>query len=165
VLVSGALLCPLGSLLAAPAWADDATPPAAATATVGIGEPAYAEATPTPSEWPDSGGWIIGGTLQEGSTAGTPAVAPAQPARPVAPVSRPVSKPTAKPVTVTAPAAPVQTVVAPSRRAVAATAPTALPFTGPGRLPVQLGLGGGLVLMGAGIVAMTRTKGTSAPVG
>jgi hypothetical protein len=41
--------------------------------------------------------------------------------------------------------------------------PTALPFTGPGRLTVQLTLGGGLVLLGGALTMAAGRKGTFAP--
>jgi len=41
--------------------------------------------------------------------------------------------------------------------------PTALPFTGPGRLTVQLTLGAGLVLLGGAVTVAAGTKRTSAP--
>ena len=156
--LAGVVLVPIAGLLAAPAYADDASSTVSATPTVGIGEPSYAEAPspmPSASEWPESGGWIIGGTLQEGTAAG-PKVAPAKPVRaqPAAPA------PVARPVTVTAPAARPQTVTAP----VAGATPTALPFTGPGRLTVELGLGAGLVLLGGVMTIGARTKGTFAPL-
>ena len=162
--LTGVVLVPVAGLLAAPAFADDAAPAASATPTVGIGEPAFVDASPAPtaSEWPDSGGWIIGGTLQEGTAAGpkaAPAKAPAK--APVkAPTKPAVAAPPARVVTVTAPAARPQTVTGPA----ATAAPTALPFTGPGRLATQLTAGVGLVLVGGVLTGSVRTKRTMTPL-
>jgi hypothetical protein len=142
VALTGAVLLPVAGFFATSAYADDAAgAPASATPTVDIGEPAYTELTPDPvtGELPASGGWIIGGTLQEGSQAA----------------------PAAKPVTVKAPAARPVTVSGPARPAAPAVqsgAPTALPFTGPGRLYVQLTLGAGLVLLGVGLTSAAGAK-------
>ena len=157
--LAGVVLVPTGAILAAPAYADDAASPVSATPTVSIGEPAYAELpTPAASEWPDSGGWIIGGTLQEGTVAGPK----------TAPVKAPVKAPAAQPAR-PAPAAPVArsvTVTGPVPQDTTAGSeamPTALPFTGPGRLTVQLTLGGGLVLLGGAMTIVAGRKGTFAP--
>jgi hypothetical protein len=151
VALTGAVLIPGLGLLASSAYADDAVAPASATPTVDIGEPAYVEEEPdtAPDDFPSSGGWIIGGTLQEGSQTAAPPAA-----------SAPV-----KPVTVTAPAARPVTVVAPAQPTPRVGEATVLPFTGPGRLSVQLTVGSGLVLLGVVLTAATRPKGTLRHVG
>jgi hypothetical protein len=165
VALTGAVLVPVAGLLAAPAYAEDAAG-SSATPTVDIGEPAFVEETPDPVTGlypgqavpgtdgvPGTGGWITGGTLQEGSQAAGPVAAP---------------KPAVRPVTVTAPAARPVTVSRPARRArptAGGTAATVLPFTGPGRLSVQLTVGAGMVLVGVVLSAVTRSKGTSEHAG
>ena len=158
-----AVLVPSGVLLAAPALAEDQD----ATVTSDIGEPAYEEATPDPvtglypgqyvpatESSPATPGWITGGTLQEGVVA--------------APVSKPAAKPAAKPAVVkpvakpaTAPQ-PAPVVQGPTARRTSPTGaagePTALPFTGPGRLVLQVGVGGALVLGGAFVLVAARPR-------
>ena len=157
LVLTGVVLVPSGVLLAAPSYAEDAA--AAATPTADIGEPAYAEATPDPvtglypgqaapatDELPATGGWIIGGTLQESTVVQAPAAAPQAPT---------VQAPPARPVTVTAPT-PVH-----RRSSVGSTptdVPTVLPFTGPGRLELQLGLGSAFVLFGAVVLVFGRSR-------
>lgn len=158
LVLTGAVLVPSGLLLAVPSYADDSNP--AATATADIGEPAYEEATPDPvtglypgqaapatDDYPATGGWIIGGTLQEGTQVEAPAAAP-QPAT--------VQAPPARPVTVTAPTRVHRRTAV---RTSPADVPAVLPFTGPGRLELQLGVGGVLVAFGAVVLVIGRPRG------
>ena len=156
--LTGMVIVPSGLLLAAPSYAEDVVP---ATPTADIGEPAYAEATPDPvtglypgqavpatDDYPATGGWIIGGTLQEGTQVEAPAAAP----KPVT-----VKAPPARPVTVTA---PVRVHRRTSVRSTPTDVPAVLPFTGPGRLELQLGLGGALVALGAVALVVGRPRGS-----
>ena len=169
-LLASAVLLPTGLLVAVPASAEDEPVSSSveeATPTAEIGEPAYEEAQPDPvtglypgqyvpatESSPATPGWITGGTLQEGKNA-APAPAPAA----VKPAARPrvvtVSKPAPAP-------APVRVARRPARTASTTTAPvgeaTVLPFTGPGRLEVQLGVGAGLVVLGAFAMVAARPR-------
>jgi hypothetical protein len=155
LVLTGAVLVPTGVLLAGPSYAEDVVP---ATPTAAIGEPAYEEATPDPvtglypgqaapatDDYPATGGWIIGGTLQETTQVEAPA----------APRPATVQAPAARPVTVTAPTRVHR------RTTVGSTpgdVPAVLPFTGPGRLELQLGLGGALVAFGAVALVIGRSR-------
>ena len=156
LVLTGVVLVPSGLLLAGPSYAEDANP--AATATADIGEPAYEEVTPDPvtglypgqaapatDDYPASGGWIIGGTLQETTAVEAPA----------APRPATVQAPAARPVTVKAPTRPQRRSAVVSRPA---DVPAVLPFTGPGRLELQLGLAGVLVAFGAVALVLGRSR-------
>lgn len=167
--LAGAVLLPTGLLVAVPASADEATPTAEITEVVEIGEAVYEEAQPDPvtglypgqyvpatESSPATPGWITGGTLQEANEA-APAAPPAPvTVRPAAPRPQVVS-------TVTQPA-PVRAARRPARTAATTPAPvgeaTVLPFTGPGRLEVQLGVGAGLVVLGAFAMVAARPRPT-----
>jgi hypothetical protein len=175
-ILAGLVLVPSALLLTAPAYAEDPVAPADAS----VGEAAYEEATPDPvtglypgqaapatESSPATGGWITGGTLQEGTQA-KPAAKPA---------AKPVAKPAAKPAVaqvaepVSAPAGPVarrrvarttvETQPAPVRgtsTGAVAGEPTVLPFTGPGRLELQLGLSCVLLVAGGVLTAAARPR-------
>lgn len=162
VALGGLVLVPSGLLLAGPAFADSATP------TVGIGDPAYVEATPDPvtglypgqaapatDTTPATGGWIIGGTVSEDAPQGVTPAAP-KPVGPKPVAAKPVTvKPVTRPVVVVGP-------VPARHQAPAVTGqPTVLPFTGPSRLPLQLGLGGGLIVLGALVVVAAGPRGSA----
>jgi hypothetical protein len=103
------------------------------------------QAAPATDDYPASGGWIIGGTLQETTAAEAPA----------APKPATVQAPPARPVTVTA---PTRTHRRHAGGAGSDEAPAVLPFTGPGRLELQLGLGGALVAFGAVVLVIGRSR-------
>ncbi|MCA1711844.1 MAG: hypothetical protein LC789_09520 [Actinobacteria bacterium] len=144
------MLVPSGLLLAGPALADESPAPAS-----GIGEPTYEQAgsipatevSPEPDQYPDEtvpttvteDGYITGGTLQAGTNS-TPAT---------------VAKPAAKPVTVTP---RTRRTVRTATPTTSPAGPTVLPFTGPGRLELQLTVGGALVLAGAVVTVAARPR-------
>ena len=159
LVLTGVVLVPSGVLLASSAYAEDTVQATTATPTADIGEPAYVEATPDPvtglypgqaapatDDYPATGGWIIGGTLQEGAQVEVPAAAPQAPT---------VQAPPARPVTVSAPTRVHHRSTVVTRPA---GVPAVLPFTGPGRLELQLGLGGALVAFGAVVLVIGRSR-------
>ena len=155
--LAGFVLVPTALLIASPAYAEEAP-----AAEVEIGEPAYEEAVPDPvtglypgqyvpatESSPATPGWISGETLQAG-TAVKPAAKPVT----VKPVKPAAVAPTRERTARTArPAAPVATA---GSSADTQFQPTALAFTGPGRLAVQLSVGAGLLLIGVAATAMGR---------
>ena len=155
--LAGFVLVPTALLIASPAYAEEAP-----VAEVEIGEPAYEEAVPDPvtglypgqyvpatESSPATPGWISGETLQAGTG--------------VKPAAKPVTVKPVKPAAV----APTRTVRTRRPAAPSSTAgssvdtqfqPTALAFTGPGRLAVQLSVGGGLVLVGGFVMVAARPR-------
>ena len=160
-LLAGMVMVPTALLVAAPALAEESPAP-----EVGIDEPVYVEADPDPvtglypgqyvpatESSPATPGWITGGTLQEGTAA------------------RPAAKPVAKAAVKPAAAAPVRSTRTTTVRAPRTTTTrtssgtsgsvgeaTVLPFTGPGRLAVQVTVGGGLVLLGGFVMVAARPR-------